>query len=378
MTVTVPKQKLLRYLTYADVIASSKTTIPVLSNILLDAEAGVLAVQSSNLETGIRIVEKARVTEEGALAVNGKKIISIVRELPDDDVVMSTDEHNRLTVQSASKAINAKFVVAGVPKTDFPEVKTSPESEYARVRADEFRKMIKKVLFSVSSDENKYSLTGVFLERFDGGVNMVATDGKRLSLVTRGYPELDVEPDSFAVPSEGVIVPKIVLTELVKYQFETNSLMVGFSKNQIFFAYDNIHVVSNLIEGRFPDYKKIVPEERNRWFTADKATLYSAIKRVSILVDESYNQIKLSVSRDKLVLSSKNPVLGGAAEEIPVQYEGEEIEIALNFLYLMDCLREISSNDVRVDFENAERVLTVRGAEENDYINLIMPMKINV
>jgi DNA polymerase-3 subunit beta len=378
MTVTVPKQKLLRYLTYADVIASSKTTIPVLSNILLDAEEGVLAVQSSNLETGIRIVEKAKVAEGGALAVNGKKIISIVRELPDDDVVMSTDDHNRLTVRSASKAINAKFIVAGVPKTDFPEVKTTPESEYARVRADEFRKMIKKVLFSVSSDENKYSLTGVFLERLDGGVNMVATDGKRLSLVTRGYPELDVEPDSFAVPSEGVIVPKIVLTELVKYQFETNSLMVGFSKNQIFFAYDNIHVVSNLIEGKFPDYKKIVPEERNRWFTADKATLYSAIKRVSILVDESYNQIKLSISKDKLVLSSKNPVLGGAAEEIPAQYEGEEIEIALNFLYLMDCLREISSNDVRVDFENAERVLTVRGAEESDYINLIMPMKINV
>lgn len=378
MTVTIPKQKLFRYLTYADVIASSKTTIPVLSNILLDAAEDTLAVQSSNLETGIRIVEKAKVTEQGALAVNGKKLISIVRELPDDDVVLSTDEHNRLTVESASREINAKFVIAGVSKADFPEVKTTPDTEYLQIRADEFRRMIRKVIFSISSDENKYSLTGVFLERFDDGVNMVATDGKRLSLVTRRFVDLDIQPEAFAMPSEGVIVPKIVLTEIVKYQIETGSLRMGFSKNQVFFSYDNLHIVSNLIEGRFPDYKKIIPEERDRFFTADKNLLFSAIKRVSILVDESYNQIKLSISRDKLILSSKNPALGGAAEEIPIQYDGEEIDIALNYLYLMDCLREISSNDVRVDFDNAERVLTVRGADERDYINLIMPMKINV
>jgi DNA polymerase-3 subunit beta len=207
---------------------------------------------------------------------------------------------------------------------------------------------------------------------------MVATDGKRLSLVTRRFVDLDIQPEAFAMPSEGVIVPKIVLTEIVKYQIETGSLRMGFSKNQVFFSYDNLHIVSNLIEGRFPDYKKIIPEERDRFFTADKNLLFSAIKRVSILVDESYNQIKLSISRDKLILSSKNPALGGAAEEIPIQYDGEEIDIALNYLYLMDCLREISSNDVRVDFDNAERVLTVRGADERDYINLIMPMKINV
>jgi DNA polymerase-3 subunit beta len=378
MKVTILKQKLLRYLIYADVVASSKTTIPVLSNILLDAEEDTLVIQSSNLETGIRVVEKAKVTEPGALAVNGKKIISIIRELPDDDVVLSTDEHNRLTVESASREINAKFVIAGVPKSEFPEVRTTPDSEYTRIRADEFKRMIRKVIFSISSDENKYSLTGVFLEKFDDGVNMVATDGKRLSLVTRRFSDLDVQPDVFTMPSEGVIIPKIVLTELVKYQFETNSLQIGFSKNQIFFSYDNIHVVSNLIEGKFPDYKKIIPEERGRFFETDKTLLFSAIKRVSILVDESYNQIKLAISRDKLVLSSKNPALGGAAEEIPVQYAGEEIDIALNYLYLMDCLREISSNDVRVDFNNAERVLTVRGADEKDYINLIMPMKINV
>jgi DNA polymerase-3 subunit beta len=281
-------------------------------------------------------------------------------------------------VESASREINAKFVIAGVPKSEFPEVRTTPDSEYTRIRADEFKRMIRKVIFSISSDENKYSLTGVFLEKFDDGVNMVATDGKRLSLVTRRFSDLDVQPDVFTMPSEGVIIPKIVLTELVKYQFETNSLQIGFSKNQIFFSYDNIHVVSNLIEGKFPDYKKIIPEERGRFFETDKTLLFSAIKRVSILVDESYNQIKLAISRDKLVLSSKNPALGGAAEEIPVQYAGEEIDIALNYLYLMDCLREISSNDVRVDFDNAERVLTVRGADERDYINLIMPMKINV
>jgi DNA polymerase-3 subunit beta len=378
MKATIQKQKLLRYLTSADVIASSKTTIPILSNILLDCEEKMLTVQSSNLETGIRITEKAKVTEPGAIAVNGKKLISIIRELPDDEVLLSTDEHSRLTVQSVSREINARFVIAGVSKTDFPEVKTTPDSEYVQLRADEFKRMIRKVVFSISSDENKYSLTGVFIERFDDGINMVATDGKRLSLVTRRFADLEILPEAFQMPPEGVIVPKIVLSELVKHQFEGNSLQVGFSKNQIFFSYDNINVVSNLIEGKFPDYKKIIPEERGRFFTTDKTLLFNAIKRVSILVDESYNQVKLSITSDKLILSSKNPTLGGAAEEIPVQYEGEGIDIALNYLYLMDCLREISSNDVKVDFDNAERVLTVKGTDEKDYINLIMPMKINV
>jgi DNA polymerase-3 subunit beta len=378
MIATVLKQKLLKYLSYADAIASSKTTIPVLSNILIDASDDAISVQSSNLETGMRVIEKAKVSEQGALAVNGKKLLSIVRELPDDDVVLTTDEHNRLTVKSASREINAKFVIAGVSKADFPELKVKPETEYMQVNADEFKKMTKKVIFSISSDENKYSLTGVFLEKYDSGLNMVATDGKRLSFVSRRFADLGVQPDLFEMPAEGVIIPKIVLTEIVKYQFERDALRVGFSKNQIFFSYDNISVVSNLIEGKFPDYRKIIPEERERYFVAEKTILFSAIKRVSILVDESYNQIKLNISGGKLILSSKNPALGGAAEEIPIQYGGEAIDIALNYIYLLDCLKEVSSDDVKVDFENAERVLTVRGTGDSDYVNLIMPMKINV
>jgi len=125
----------------------------------------------------------------------------------------------------------------------------------------------------------------------------------------------------------------------------------------------------------FPDYKKIIPVQREGYFTADKNLLYSAIKRVSILVEESYNQIKLNISKDKLLVSSQNPELGGAVEEIPIQYSGEQIEIALNYIYLIDCLKEISHDIVKIDFENSERVLSVRGEDEEGYINLIMPMK---
>jgi DNA polymerase-3 subunit beta len=376
MNITIPKQKMLKYLSYTDTIASSKTTVPVLSNVLIDVVEKNIFFYSSNLETGIKISDTVKIAEDGSLAVNGKKLLSIVRELPDDDIKLTTDEKNRLTVRSESKAIKAEFTIAGVSKEDFPKINTEPEEEFVQLNPVPFKEMIRKVIFSLSSDENKYSLTGVFLEKNNGDISMVGTDGKRLSLVSCKQKELEIPKDTFYVPYDGVIIPKIVLTEVAKYPFEKEEkLYLGFSKNQIFFKYDNINLVSNLIEGKFPDYKKIIPVDREKIFTADRNLLYNAVKRVSILVEESYNQIKLNISKDKLLVSSQNPTLGGAIEEIPIKYSDEDIEIALNYIYLIDCLKEIGTDTVKIDFEDSERVLTVCGVDEEGYTNLIMPMK---
>jgi DNA polymerase-3 subunit beta len=378
MKVIISKQRFLKYLSYTDTISSSKTTVPVLSNVLLDADDVGLSLNSSNLETGIKIDNIGEIKESGALAVNGKKLLSIVRELPDDDIELTTDEYNRVTIMSTSTSINAKFVIAGIAKEDFPGIRTEPEGEYVEIKADEFKKMIKKVIFSISNDENKYSLTGIFMEKADGRVNLVATDGKRLSLITRGLDELEVADEMLLIPHDGVIIPRIVLMEIVKYSFEDNIIKMGFSKNQIFFSYDNVYLTSNLIEGKFPEYKKIIPEQRENHFIADRELFFNAIKRVSVLVDESVKQIKISVLKNKLLISSKDPALGGAVEDIPVEYEGEDIDIALNYLYILDCLKEIEADRIKIDFENQERVLTVKGENEKNYLNLIMPMKINL
>jgi DNA polymerase-3 subunit beta len=378
MKCSVAKKTLVKSLSHADTIAGSKSTIPVLSNVLLDTQGNEISILSSNLETGIKITDSVGVEEEGALAVNGRKLLSIIRELPEDDVIISSDEHNRLTVRSLSSAINAQFTIAGVSKDEFPEVRAEPDGDYIGVDAETFKSMIRKVIFSISSDENKYSLTGIFLEKDEDTINMVATDGKRLALVTRRGEELGVNMEQFEIPHDGVIVPKIVFSELLKYSFEKNSLRMGFSKNQIFFSYDNIRLASNLIEGKYPEYKKIIPADRTRYLIVEKSPFTHAIKRVSVLVDESYNQIKLSMRGGIMTLSSQNPTLGGAVEEISVEYEGEDIDIALNYVYLIDCLKEIDSDRITIDFENAERVITVKGSDEVGYINLIMPMKLNV
>ncbi len=378
MNVIVHKKKFLRYLTYAEAIASSKSTIPVLSNILLDVYDDKISLVSSNLETGIKISDSVKASEGGALAVNGRKLLGIVRELPDDDVELVTDEHKRLTIKSMSDRINAQFTIAGVGKEEFPEVKTEPEGNYVDLDAEQFKQMIGKVIFAISSDENKYALTGIFFEKVNGNINLVATDGKRLALISRSAADLNLSDPDFQIPHDGVIVPRIGLSELLKYSFEKNELSLGFSRNQIFFLYDDVRLTSNLIEGKYPEYKKIIPVDRERYFVADKTLILNAIKRVSVLVDESLNQIKLHVVRDSLILSSQNPALGGAVEEIPIQYGGEEIDIALNYVYLMDCLKEIESDSIRIDFENSERVISVKGENETGYINLIMPMKLNV
>jgi len=378
MHIKVQKLKIMKYLSYTDSIASSKTTIPVLSNVLISIEDNLLFLTASNLETGIKINEGVEVIEPGAIAVNGKKLLSIIRELPDEDVILNTDEHNRLNIQSTSDKIKAKFVIAGISRDNFPEVKTEPDEEYFNIKAEEFQKMIKKVIFAISSDENKYTLTGIFMEKWDNLLNLVATDGKRLALVSRKMDELEISEETFHIPDDGIIIPRIALTEIVRFGFDGSPLKMGFSKNQIFFSYENITLASNLIEGKFPDYKKIIPAQREKYFTVEKSLLYSSIKRVSLLADESYNQIKLSILKDRLIVSSRNPAFGGAVEEIPSSYDGESIDIALNYIYLLDCLKEIESDSIRVDFENSERVISVRGESEENYINLIMPMKINI
>ena len=375
MNISISKHKLLKYLSYTDTIASSKSTVPVLSNVLIDVSEDNILFCSSNLETGIKIQDRVTAKEDGAIAVNGRKLLSIIRELPEDDVIFVSDDNNRLTIRSSSKDINAEFKIAGVPKEDFPNINTEPEEEYVGLNPKVFKEMIRKVIFSVSDDENKYSLTGVFLEKNNGDLSMVGTDGKRLSLISKKQKELNIPKEDFFVPYDGVIIPRIVLIEVAKYQFDDETLYMGFSKNQIFFKYDNINLVSNLIEGKFPDYKKIIPADRERFFTAKRVLLYNAIKRVSILVEESYNQIKLKLTKERLSVSSQNPALGGAIEEIPVIYDDEDIEIALNYVYLSDCLKEIGSDMVKIDFEDSERVLTVQGEAEEVYTNLIMPMK---
>lgn len=375
MNISIAKKKLLRYISLADTIATSKSTIPVLSNVLLIADNGTFSIIASNLETGIKITDTADVSLNGALAVNGKKLLSIVRELPEAGVLLSTDEHNRLEVKSESDSIKAQFTVAGVQRSEFPGISTEPKEEYTVVKAGLFRDMVRKVLFSISSDENKYSLTGVFMESVNGHVNMVGTDGKRLALITKSLDALRVSGENLNIPQEGAIVPKIVFSELLKYSFEKDTLHIGFSANQVFFMYDNIRLAANLIEGKYPEYKKIIPVERERFFTAERGLLISALRRVSVLVDESYNQVKLAVKEGKLVLTAQNPTLGEAVEEILIEYNGEPIDIALNYVYLLDCLKEIGSDRVKIDFEDSERVISVYGADEVGYSNLIMPMK---
>jgi len=381
MKAIIGKREFTRQLSIADSITSSKSSIPILSNVLIEAqsEKGILNITASNLETGVKVVGNASITETGAIVVNSKKVLSVIRELPDDDIYIFTDEHLRLNVQSTNKSINARFLIIGMDKENFPLVKTEIGNTYFEIEASILKDLIKKVIFSISQDENKYALTGVFMEKYNGNINLVATDGKRLALVERSIESLGLNEEAVSIPEGGVIIPKSALSEILRYNFEEGELIkISFSKNQMFLSYDNVNIVSNLIEGKFPDYKKIIPVDREKYFIADKEKLYGAVKRVSILVDESYKQIKFSILNDKLIVSTQSPTFGGAVEEIPIEYSGEEIDIALNYLFIIDCLKEIETESVIMDFEDSDKAVAIKGKGEKGYLNIVMPMKINV
>ena len=381
MKAIVNKKYLAKQLSIADSITSSKSSIPILSNVLFETleDKGRINITASNLETGVKVEGEAKIMEDGAIVVNGKKVLNVIRELPEDDVYIFTDEHMRLNVQSTNKSINAKFLIIGMDKENFPSVKTEIDNNYFRVKASLLKNFIKKVIFSISQDENKYALTGIFIEKYNGNLNIVATDGKRLALVEKPLNDIGLSDEDVSIPDGGVIIPKSALAEILRYNFEEEAdIKISFSKNQMFLSYDNVNVVSNLIEGKFPDYKRIIPVDRKKFFIADREKLYNAVKRVSILVDESFKQIKFSILNDKLIVSTQSPTFGGAIEEIPIEYSGEQIDIALNYLFIMDCLKEIESDSIIMDFEDSDKAVTIRGKDEIGYINIVMPMKINI
>lgn len=371
MKFTIKKEELLKGLQRIQGVVDKKNTMPILANMLLTAEKEGLEIVATDLEIGLRGRYAADVATAGAVAVSAKKMYEIVRELPEEEVQIHTDENNWVRMSSGQ----SQFKLVGLPKDEYPSLPEVAEEGMIAVEGDVLRDMIRKTLYAVGDNDARYVLNGLFVHLTQGknglNIRMVGTDGHRLSLIDRTVDAKHKE--------ESVIIPKKAMMELRRLLEEDGSgaeLRVGFSKNHALFKRDGLVMVSKLIDGNYPNYNQVIPAKSTKAVSVSKDHIAHAVKRVSILSREKTNAVKLQLEKNAIVLSTSNPDLGEANEELAVDYKGEGLAIGFNSRYLMDVLSAIDGETITISLNDPLSPCLIKEVGNEQYKCVVMPMRV--
>lgn len=371
MKLTIKKDEILKGLQRIQGVVEKKNTMPILSNMLLIADSSGLEIIATDLEIGLRGRYTAAIEKPGAVTVSAKKMYEIVRELPADDIQIKAEENNWVKIQSG----RSQFKLVGLPKDEYPALPDVAEEGMIVIEGDMLRDMIKKTLYAVGENDARYVLNGLFVHmtQTKGGLNirMVGTDGHRLSMVDRVVDAKHKE--------ENVIIPKKAMVELRRLLEEDTpkaELRLGFSKNHALFKRDGLIMVSKLIDGNYPNYLQVVPAKNTKKITVSKDIFSHAVKRVSILSKEKTNAVKIQLEPGKLVLSTNNPEVGEANEELGVDYKGEAMAIGFNSRYLMDVLSAMDRETISLELSDALSPCLITEEGDDNYKCVVMPMRV--
>ncbi|NQT90602.1 MAG: DNA polymerase III subunit beta [Candidatus Omnitrophica bacterium] len=363
MRIKVEKEILLERIQAIAGVVNSKNTLPILSNILIEAGKDGLKCTTTNLDIGMTTTIPADVLEEGAITTPAKRLTDIIRELPDATIEISAKKNNMVVVESGGIV----FKVLGVPKEEFPKLPQFTDKEEMVLEQSMFRKMLGMSSFAMSNDETRYVLNGICLIITKDKIRMVATDGRRLAIVNQ-------KNDTKLKTEKKVIIPTKTVQELARSLQEEGEVSIVFSKNQIMFRANGLVVVSRLIEGEFPNYEQAIPKEIKTKLKIDAQKLCSAIKRANLLTTVESQAIKLQLSKNSLVVSKSTPEVGEVKEDIEAEYSGEEFVIGFNPTYLLDVLKNIDQQSLEIELTGPDKPGVIRG--EEGYIYIVLPMQV--
>jgi DNA polymerase-3 subunit beta len=375
MELKIGAQELAKALGRSQGIVEKKSTMPILSHVLLEAKTGdQLVVSATDLDLAVSSEHACEVLKEGALAVSARHLYEIVRALPEQSVTLKKASNNYLEVKSGP----SEFRIVGLPAEDFPALPKFDKVPFVDVAPATLLEMIERTFFAVSNDETRYNLNGVFFEPAATVLRMVATDGHRLSLSEREVG------GSFGL-KRGVILPKKGLQELKKLLAEAAEsgeekpeAKLGFVENSAIFRRPGVVLVMRLIEGLFPDYKQVIPKAGEKQVRLGRGRFLETLRRVSLLSSDKAHAVKLDLSKGLLRVLSQNPDLGEAKEEVPIEYAGEPLKIGFNARYVMDVLQVLRSNEVVFELADDLSPGVIKGGEEADqgFTAVVMPMRI--
>jgi DNA polymerase-3 subunit beta len=366
MNFTITRQNLHTGLAAVSASIPSKTTLPVLSNILFEASDDGIWMSGTDLDVAVRVKVPADVKEPGSLTAPGKKLQEITRELPDQPVEVTTRGD-----QIELRCGRSHFKLNGLPADEFPTLAEVDFSEGVSVTGKDLNRLIHHTSFAVSTEESRPILNGVLWELRDGEMKMVATNGHRLA-------RMGVSVESAGTPSADFIVPPAALTQVQRLFKDDDQLTVARSGNHLGFRADKTEIFTRLIEGQYPNYDQVIPRDNDKVAVIEKKALESAVRRMAVVASDQTHRIRLKFEPGRMHLNVLTPDLGEGHDELEVQYDGEELEIGFNANYLLEVLRHIPSEEVNFAFKAPERAATIEpaGDDAEDYLCLVMPLRL--
>lgn len=371
MKITIERAVLLKSLSHVQSVVERRNTIPILSNVKIEAADGKLTLNATDMDLDMVDSVGADVQTAGATTVSAHTLYDIVRKLPDGsqvELIASGDGQMQLS------AGRSRFTLSCLPTEEFPVLSGGELPHNFSVTAAELRTLIDRTKFAISTEETRYYLNGIYLHKAErDGVDVlraVATDGHRLACVDGPMP-------SGADDLPGVIVPRKTVTELRKLIDESgDEVRISMSENKIRFAFDNAILTSKLIDGTFPDYQRVIPTGNDKDMEVDCRQFANAVDRVSAISSEKSRAIKLSLSNGLLALSASSPEHGSAEEEIEVNYQGDPVEIGFNSGYLLDITRQIEGEMAQVSLADGNSPTILRETDDTSALYVIMPMRV--
>jgi len=384
MTFDIHKRELLKGLSLMQSVAGRKTTLPILSHILMEWEKDSLYLTGTDLETGIREELLATSQQSGKASVSAKKLYEIARELPEETIHIEKKENHWITLQCGKSIFN----LVGLDPDEFPSLPTYQDEHFSKVSTHVIKEMIDKTVFAASNEESRYHLNGILLLQKKQGsavsnteqggkemLRMVATDGHRLSLIDR-------EGQTIRGIDKGIIIPKKGVLEIKKIigdKDDAETMDIYFDQNHGFFRFEKSLMVIRLIDGEFPEYEQVIPKGNDKKLVMEKERMYGCLRRVSTMASERVEGIKFLLKKNTVEISSYHQDFGDAKEEVEVVYEGPPIEIGFNARYLIEALSVIDTDEVIMELKDEGSPGIIKPAtskEPSHQLCIIMPMRI--
>lgn len=371
MEFAIAKDNFLKALQRVQGIVENRKTMPILSNVLIDARQQRIDIIATDLEVGMKSSYPADVSREGKITVSAKKLYEIIKELPEAEIRFSTKENDWIVLRCGK----AHFNLVGLSPEEFPFFPAVNDSNFLRLNGALMREMVEMTSFAICHDETKYNLNGIFIKAIeqDSGslLRMVATDGHRLSMAERQIPKVNSTH-----LLNGVIFPKKGIFELKRLTEDDGEIQLSFLDNSSVLKKDDTLVLMRLVDGYFPDYTRVLPTDNDKVVTVNREDFMHSLRRMAILSSEKFKGIVMELKNGVMEISASNPDLGEASETLEVEYSGPDLSIRFNARYLIDVLSVIGEDRVEMELKDELSPALLKPHQGAGFISVIMPMRV--
>jgi len=339
-----------------------RSTLPILSNILIETQQDGIKLTATDLDIGISCVIPVDIQEQGAITLPAKRFSDIIKELPSGDVSIASKKNNLVVIETGL----CQFKIMGLAREEFPKLPEFKDKEVIKLEQAGLKQVLNLTSFAVSFDETRYILNGILFKINKNNLTLVATDGRRLAIIEKKLSQ-GIDRDI------NIIIPIKTIHELNRNLKDEGELSLLLGNNQVLFDLGNVVVISRLIEGEFPDYRQVIPPPSENKIRIDRTQFLLAVRRAGLLATPDYQAVKLEVFKNKLVISKSTPDIGESREELDMEYQGKEMAIGFNPNYLTDVLKNLTVETIEFELTDSEKpgVMRIDG-----YIYIVLPMRL--